>query len=202
MRVLREHARRFAFAFLTLSEARGGRCCTCTCSKKKGYKGHDGRRLTTTTTTTNHHHHHFITMMTTTTNTNTTITAQQQRLRDRWGNRVTDALFRRMKRNVLAANALFGTPAWVEPEMRYFTPTEELEVTRHAALVEECLDDARTHAKSKGRALPPLEYLPRAILESEALEPYLKRWKRNNAAAAAAAAAAPTRARCAYYLMD
>jgi hypothetical protein len=37
------------------------------------------------------------------------------------------------------------------------------------------------------------------------LEPYLKRWKRDNnnsAAAAAAAAAAPTRAHCAYPLMD
>jgi hypothetical protein len=77
------------------------------------------------------------------------------------------------------------------------------DVTRHATLAEECLDDARAHAKKrKGRALPPLEYLPRGILESEALEPYLKRWKRDDAAAAAAAAAAPTRARCAYPLMD
>ena len=107
-----------------------------------------------------------------------------------------------MKRNVLAANALFGTPAWVEPDMRYFTPTEEREVTRHASLVEECLDEARAYAKRKGRSLPPLEYLPSGILESEALEPYLKRWKRDIAAAAAAAAAAPTRARCAYPLMD
>ena len=115
---------------------------------------------------------------------------------------MTNALFRRMKRNALAANALFGTPAWVEPDMRYFTPTEEREVTRHASLVEECLDEARAYAKRKGRSLPPLEYLPSGILESEALEPYLKRWKRDNAAAAAAAAAAPTRARCAYHLMD
>ena len=112
------------------------------------------------------------------------------------------ALFRRMKRNVLAANALFGTPAYVEPDMRYFTASEELEVTRHAALVEECLDEARAHAKRKGRALPPLESLPCGILESAALEPYLKRWTRDIAAAAAAAAAAPTRARCAYTLMD
>jgi hypothetical protein len=82
-------------------------------------------------------------------------------------------------------------------------PQHAADVTRHAALAEECLDDARAHAKRKeGRALPPLEYLPRGILESEALEPYLKRWKRDNAAAAAAAAAAPTRAHCAYPLMD
>jgi hypothetical protein len=67
-------------------------------------------------------------------------------------------------------------------------------VTRNTALAEECLDDARAHAKRKGRALPPLEYLPRGILECEGLEPYLKRWKRDDAAAAAAA---PTRARAA-----
>jgi type VII secretion ATPase EccA len=73
---------------------------------------------------------------------------------------------------------------------------------QNAALVEECLDDARAHAKRKGRSLPPLEDLPCGILESEALEPYLKRWKRDIAAAAAAAAAAPTRARCAYPRMD
>jgi hypothetical protein len=149
---------------------------------------------------------------TTTTTTNTTTPTnpqhdhntaqQQQRLRDRWEDRVHSALFRRMRRNVRAANALFGTPAYVEPDMRYFTASEELEVTRHAALVEECLDKARAHAKRKGRALPPLEYLPCGILESAAMEPYLKRWKRDIAAAAAAAAAAPTRARCAYPLMD
>ncbi len=60
----------------------------------------------------------------------------------------------------------------------------------------------RAHAKRKGRALPPLEYLPCCILESAAMEPYLKRWKCDNDAAAAAAAAAPTRAHCAYPLMD
>ncbi len=76
------------------------------------------------------------------------------------------------------------------------------DVTRHAALAEECLDDARAHAKRKGRSLPPLEYLPRGILKSEALEPYLKRWKRDIIINAAAAAAAPTRAHCAYPLMD
>jgi hypothetical protein len=83
-----------------------------------------------------------------------------------------------------------------------FVPSYEEDVTRFALLAEECLDNARAHAKRKGRTLPPLEYLPRGILESEALEPYLKRWKRDDAAAAAAAAAAPTRARCAYGLMD
>jgi hypothetical protein len=107
---------------------------------------------------------------------------------------VNGALFKRMKRNALAANALFGTPEWVEPDMRFFMASEEWKVTRNAALVEECLDDARAHAKRKGWRPIPLEFLPSGILESKALEPYLKRWKRDDAAAAAAAAAAPTRA--------
>ncbi len=151
--------------------------------------------------------------MTTTTNTNATNTntAQQkkrtpreeERLRDRWEDRVVGALFRNLKREVRASNALLGTPGWDLVSM-WFMPQQAADVTRHAALAEECLDNARAHAKRKGRALPPLEYLSCGILESEALEPYLKRWKRDNdaAAAAAARAAAPTRARCAYRLMD
>jgi hypothetical protein len=143
-------------------------------------------------------------MMTATTNTTQRkrTPEQEERLRDRWSDRVYSAIIRRMKRNVLAANALFGTPEWVDVIMSRFMQDYEEDVTRHAALAEECLDDARAHAKRKGRALPPLEYLPRGILESEALEPYLKRWKRDDAAAAAAAAAAPTRARYAHRLMD
>ncbi len=108
-------------------------------------------------------------MLTTTTNTNISTTVQQRtkrtpeeqkekRLRDCWWNRVHGALFKRMKRNALAANALFGTPEWVEPDMRYFMVEEEREVTRHAALVEECLDDVRAHAKRKGWRPTPLEY--------------------------------------------
>ena len=155
-------------------------------------------------------------MMTTTTTTNltnTTITtqrkralleekeeAQQQKQRDHWLDRVNGALFRKTNRMVHAANALFGTPEWVYPDLSavWFWAEDDQDVTRRAAVVEECLDDARAHAKRKGRALPPLEYLPRGILESEALEPYLKRWKRDDYYEAAAAAAAPTRARCAY----
>jgi hypothetical protein len=157
--------------------------------------------LTTTTTTTTNTHTN-----TTTTNTNNNNTAQlqQMRLRDWWEDRVTDALLRQLKRKVRAANALFGTPEWVpvNPNATWFLLHHEEDVTRHAALAEECLDDARAHAKRKGRSLPPLKYLPSGILESEALEPYLKRWKRDIIINAAAAAAAPTRARCAYPLMD
>ena len=183
-------------------------------SKKRAIKGHyyycnSQKQMTTTTTTT-----------TTTTNlTNTTtITTQrkrallleekeeahimQQKQRECWSDRVTDALFRQLKRKVRVANAGFGTPQWVryDPEATWFTASCDADVTRHAALAEECLDDARAHAKKKGRALlPPLEFLPRGILESEALKPYLERWKRDDDnEAAAAVAAAPTRARCAY----
>jgi hypothetical protein len=128
---------------------------------------------------------------------------EKEKLRYRWSDRVHGAILRRMNRNVLAANTASGTQEWVDADLSRFMPHYEDDVTRHAALAEECLDDARAHAKRKGRALPPLEYLPRGILESEALEPYLKRWKRDDAAAAAAAAAAaPTRARCVYPMMD
>ena len=107
------------------------------------------------------------------------------------------ALFRQMKRKIRAANAP------IDVYRTWFMLHHKEDVTRNAALAEECLDDARAHAKRKGRALPPLEYLPSGILESEALEPYLKRWKRDIIIiSAAAAAAAPTRARCAYPLMD
>jgi hypothetical protein len=150
-------------------------------------------------------------MTTTTTNTNTTNSGsntaqQQQRMRDRWEDRVTDALFRKLMREVRASHdALLSTQGgWVAPDLvsMWFMLQQAADVTRHAALAEECLDDARAHAKRKGRSLPPLENLPRGILESEALEPYLKRWKRNINAAAAAAAAAPARAHCTYPLMD
>ena len=146
------------------------------------------------------------TATTTTTNlTNTTITTErkrapaekeeahiimQQKQRECWSDRVTDALFRQLKRKVRVANAGFGTPQWVryDPEATWFTASCDADVTRHAALAEECLDDARAHAKKKGRALlPPLEFLPRGILESEALKPYLERWKRDDDNEAAAA---------------
>ena len=103
---------------------------------------------------------------------------EEERQRDRWSYRVNGALFRKTKRMVLAANALFGTPEWVYPDLSavwFWAGEDDQDVTRRAAVVEECLDDARAHAKKhkKGRALPPLEFLPRYILESEALKPSL-----------------------------
>ncbi len=147
-------------------------------------------------------------MITTSNNSNNTrqqrTPEEEERQRDRWAYRVNGAIFRQLKRKVLAANAVFGTPEWVEPDLKEtsFMASEEQDVTCHAALAEECLDDACAHAKHRGWTPIPLEFLPRGILESEALEPYLKRWKRDDTAAISVAAAAPTRARCAYPTMD
>ncbi len=111
------------------------------------------QQATTTTITTKM-------MTTTTTNTNTTTNTtntaqQQQRMRDRWEDRVTDALFRKLKREVRASHdALLRTPGgWVAPDLvsMWFMQQKAADVTRHAALAEECLDDARAHAKRKGR---------------------------------------------------
>jgi hypothetical protein len=141
------------FSFFSLSARR----LVQMCNKKKGYKGHDGHQIGTnwsqTTTTT--------TAMMTTTTTNTAqqkrTPEQEERLRYRWENRVVGALFRKLKREVRAANALFWTLEWVCPDLvaMWFMPGEEADVTSHAALAEECLDNARAHAKRKGRALPP-----------------------------------------------
>ena len=51
-----------------------------------------------------------------------------------------------------------------------------ISVTCKAALVEECLKDARAVAKSAGEKLPWLECLPKSIRESERLAAHLKRW--------------------------
>jgi hypothetical protein len=52
-----------------------------------------------------------------------------------------------------------------------------ISVTCKAALVEECLKDARAAAKSAGEKLPWLECLPKGICESERLAAHLKRWE-------------------------
>ncbi len=116
-------------------------------------------------------------MMTTTNTTNTTNTAQQrtkrsspeeeERLRDRWENRVVGALFRKLKREVRAANALLWTPGWVEPDLvsMWFMPQHAADVTRHAALAEEC-----RRASSSARSRPPTarsgapRWPPRAVV--------------------------------------
>ncbi len=52
-----------------------------------------------------------------------------------------------------------------------------ISVTCKAALVEECLMDARAAAKSAGEKLPWLECLPKGIRELERLAVHLKRWE-------------------------
>jgi hypothetical protein len=112
-------------------------------------------------------------MLTTTTNntntTNSNTTAQQQRttkmrtpeqeerLRNRWEDRVTDALFRQLKRKVRAANALFGTLEWVSIDQTptWFMLHLKKNVTRHAALAEECLDDDARARQAQGARAPP-----------------------------------------------
>jgi hypothetical protein len=53
----------------------------------------------------------------------------------------------------------------------------EILVTCKAALVEECLKDARAAAKSACEKLPWLECLPKGIRELERLAAHLKRWE-------------------------
>jgi hypothetical protein len=110
-----------------------------------------------------------------TTTNNTSNNTQQQRTPEQeerqlnwWSYRVNGAILRKIKRKVLAANAVFGTPEWVDPDLKEacFMASEERDVTRHAALAEESLDYARAHAKRRGWSPTPLEFLPRGILES------------------------------------
>ncbi len=110
--------------------------------------------------------------MTPTTNMQTTRPPEEEaKLRKQWENRVTGALFRQLKRKVLqaagVANAVFGTPEWesvrVDQSAMWFMPRIKRDLTRHPALAEECLDDARAHAKRKGWTPIPQEFLPRWI---------------------------------------
>jgi hypothetical protein len=86
---------------------------------------------------------------------------------------------------------------------RCLDDSRDLEVTRLAPLVEECLDDVRERAQQRGWApLAPhgKECLPEGILasaamqpylrRSAAMQPYLRRWAAADAAAAAAVEAA------------
>ena len=72
----------------------------------------------------------------------------------------------------------------------FFLPREEQEVTRLAPLVEECLDDVRARAVQRGWApLAPhwKKCLPKGVLASAAMQPYMWRWAAADAAAAEAA---------------
>ncbi len=64
----------------------------------------------------------------------------------------------------------------------WFHARLEQSVTALALLVAECLDDVRARAKRAKRAswrapAQHIEFLPKGLLESVALEQYLERWR-------------------------
>jgi hypothetical protein len=69
----------------------------------------------------------------------------------------------------------------------------ERSVTEQAQLVINCLDDVRERARRP--LAPQLPFLPRSILASAALAPYLERWR-------CAPSAETCSAHCAYPLLD
>jgi hypothetical protein len=66
-----------------------------------------------------------------------------------------------------------------------FDPSSAELVTRQAALVKECLQEARALARSKGETLPWLECLPSGIRASKRLAPFVKQWAQRAARKAA-----------------
>ncbi len=132
-------------------------------------------------------------------------------LRDDWDARIEKAQHRAFKRRHAAAmdesdgnNTGKRDAMWARLSalhLNWFSAELERSVTAQAPLVIECLDDVRARAK---RPLTPhmLPYLPRGILESPALAPYLERWRLDAAAAVVVVAAGATRARCAYPTLD
>ena len=128
--------------------------------------------------------------------------ARDEARRDKWIDRLESAQFRALKRARAAAEE--ETDAARAAAMRarlgngletIFLVREEREVTRLAPLVEECLDDVRARAVQRGWApLAPhwKRCLPKGVLASAALQPYLRRWAADDDdAAAAAVEAAP-----------
>jgi hypothetical protein len=119
--------------------------------------------------------------------------------RAKWGDRLGSAALRALKRArtsekeetddaVRAAAMRACSDGHLDV---FFHLSRDLEVMRLAQLVEECLDDVREREQQRGWA--PLvqhrkECLPEGILESAAMQPYLRLWAAADAAADAAAA--------------
>jgi hypothetical protein len=142
----------------------------------------------------------MLTKTTTTTNNNPKYT-DDDALRDDWDARIENAQRSAFKRRHAAVMDEPDIPKrdalWVllsAPRHCWFNAELERSDTEQAPLVIECLDDVR--ARAKRPLVPQLPLLPRVILESAALAPYLERWRLD------AAAAAATRARCAYPALD
>ncbi len=64
-------------------------------------------------------------------------------------------------------------------------PSSAESVTSQAALVKECLQEARALARGKGETLPWLECLPSGTRASKRLAPIVKRWTQRAARKAA-----------------
>ena len=125
---------------------------------------------------------------------------EERRAKERkWEDRIESAQHRAFKRvhaammeekveeRAMALRARLGNPS-----VMWFAPASEHEVTRQVRLVEECLDDVRARAVRCGWApLAPhwRACLPKGILRSAAMQPYLRRWAAADAVAEAEAAA-------------
>jgi hypothetical protein len=124
---------------------------------------------------------------------------EEEAMRDDWDARLENAQLRAFKRKHAATMAEPDTAKraalWAQldtPRKLWFNADLERSVTKQAPLVIECLDDVR--ARARRPLAPRLPFLPRCILESAALAPYLECWR--------FAPAAETRARCAYPALD
>jgi hypothetical protein len=145
----------------------------------------------------------MLTKTTTTTNNTNPKYTDDDALRDDWDARIENAQRRAFKRRHDAAmdepDIAKRDALWAQLSAQrhcWFSAELESSVTEQAPLVIECLDDVR--ARAKRPLVPQLQLLPRGILESAALAPYLERWRLD----ASTAYAAATRARCAYPTLD
>jgi hypothetical protein len=120
---------------------------------------------------------------------------RSKQLRTKWGGRLENAALRACKR-ARVAGEVETDDAVRAAAMRarsvghldvLFDLSRNLEGTRLAPLVEECLDDLRERAQQRGwapRAPHWKKSLPEGILASAAMQPYLRRWAAADAAAA------------------
>jgi hypothetical protein len=128
------------------------------------------------------------------------------KLRDDWDARIENAQHSAFKRRHAAVmdepDTAKRDALWARisaPRHHWFSAELERSVTEQAPLVIECLDDVRDRAM---RLLArQLLFLPRGILQSAELAPYLERW-RLGASVQALLRLAASRARCAYQTLD
>jgi hypothetical protein len=119
-------------------------------------------------------------------------------LRDDWDARIENAQHCALKCRLAA---VMDEPATAKRDALW----ARIAVPRHywfSAELERSVTEQARHRVPRRRArrplAPQLPFLPRGILESAALAPYLERWRLD----ASAAAAAPRSARCAYPTLD